>query len=168
MTAATYEEKRKADLRRRQKAQDEVRETALAEVAAWPAEKARLVAEEKREEEAANHKLEMQRKQAAAAAKHRDAEQAMRESVALTERAAMTGTPADIAPMVNRQAIQHSAKQALSLFEQGFRTGEQAAVEAWGQEIQRLRSQMNRMAPSLQHGPPVQERSNATIGWASG
>jgi len=126
---------------RAQKKQDEVTETALREVEERPAERALEEAQER-------HDAETARQQAQAGRKKRDDAQAMRESIHLTEQVAQQDTPPDIAPLVNRQAIQSSAKKALELFHQGFRSGEMAAKEAWDQEVDLMRA-------SLRHGPAV-------------
>ncbi len=160
MTAATYEENRKADLRRRQKAQDEVRETALAEVAAWPAEKARLEEEEKREEEAANRKLETARKQAAAAAKHRDEEQAMAESLQLVSEAWREQTGGQ---MPNPRLAHHLADQALQRYKAGAE-GWRAANNVVMAELQRINAEMARLGTAGRFGPQTQARSNQTWG----
>jgi len=157
MTAAKFEEDRKADLQRRQAAQDKATEEALSYIAAWEAEKKM---DEDKEKDAAmirRHQADTARHQAEAARNKRDEVAALRESTALTMQVAQTDTPADIAPMVNRQAIQSSAKKALDLFHRGFRTGEQAAREAWEQEIERMRA-------SLRHGPAQMTPSNNFIG----
>ncbi len=147
---------RQENLKKRAAAQQAATDEALRGIDEWSLEKPmieeqeRLEAEHKRQQ--AQHQAETARQKAERAAKDAQARQAMAESTELVQQAAMQNTPMDVQSMVNPNAIHHAAQEALRMWQNGFGSGQQAAIAAWAEEVASIRAQMSRMAPSINGG----------------